>query len=255
MITCGCDVGSRACKVVILDGDKIIGTAIVPVSEDSAESAERGLKAALENAGIKKEDIANTVGTGYGDIEVPFANKMLPDMTCHAKGAFTVNPKVRTVIEIGGIDSKAFTVTDTGAVDKFSRNEKCAAGTGLFLEQIAEVLELKVEDLGRVSLEQTEELKITNQCSVFVLSEVISLVALKKTVPNIVAGIHAGVANRIISMVVRLSPEGEYMLSGGLAKNAGVCKELEDRLEIKLADSSTDPQLLCALGAAVLAQQ
>lgn len=254
MITCGCDVGSRACKIVLLDDDKIVGSAIVPASDDSAESAERALKTVLEDSGIKKEDIAYTVGTGYGNPEIPFVQKNVAEMNCHAKGANFVNPKVRTLIDIGGMDCKVMKLNEKGSIENFAQNDKCASGTGLFLEDIAGVLETGVENLGDMSMQKTEDVKITNQCSVFALSEIISLVALKVTVPNIVAGIHAGVANRIVSMVHRVGLEDQFMLSGGVSKNAGVVGEIEEKLSIRLSVSDVDHQLLGALGAAVLAQ-
>jgi predicted CoA-substrate-specific enzyme activase len=254
MITCGCDVGSRSCKIVILDDDKIIGSAIIPASDDSVETSEQALRAALKSSGIKKEDLACTVGTGFGKPDIPFAQNMVAEMSCHAKGAHFLNPKVRTLIDIGGMDCKVMKLNDKGTVENFAQNEKCASGTGLFLEDIAGVLEMKVEDMGETSKQKTDDIKITNQCSVFALSEVISLVALKITVPNIVAGIHAGVANRIVSMVHRVGLEEEFMLSGGVSKNSGVVSEIEEKLSIRLSVSDVDHQLIGALGAAVLAR-
>ncbi len=254
MLTCGCDVGSRACKIVLLDDHKIVGADTVLLSDDSAETAELALKNVLERSGIKKEDIAYTVGTGYGKPDIPFAQKMRPDMNCHAMGANFLYPGVHTLIDIGGMDCKVMKVNEKGGVENFTQNDKCASGTGLFLEDIAGVLEMSVEDLGEISRQKTEDVKITNQCSVFALSEVISLVALKVTVPNIVAGIHAGVANRVVSMVHRVGLEEKFVLSGGVSKNAGVADQIEKKLSIRLSVSDADHQLLGALGAAVFAQ-
>lgn len=254
-IVCGCDIGSRTGKILCLKDGQVLTSSIVPVSRDPGETAERALKTALENTGIARGDIAYTIGTGYGKAHIPFAQEMISEIGCHGKGAHWVNPRVRTVIDIGGQDCKVILLNEQGEVENFAMNDKCAAGTGLFLENIAEVLGLQVEALGEISRQSTEEVKITNQCSVFALSEVISLVALKVTVPDIVAGIHSGVANRVISMVHRLGMMEEVMVSGGVSKNPGVVRAIGQKLGVKIPSFEIDHQLFGALGAALYAQE
>ena len=232
-----------------------MGSSIVKLERDADVTAEKALTQALESSGVSKSDIKYTIGTGYRNPAVPYSNKNISEITSHSKGANWVNPKVRTVIDIGGQDCRVMRVNATGDVDNFAMNDKCAAGTGLFLDNIAGVLELKVEDLGEVSKQSTKDVKVSDQCSVFALSEVISLVALKVSVPDIVAGIHSGVANRIVSMVHRIGLEDEFMLSGGVARNSGVVRAIEGKLNVKLVFSDVSHQLFGALGAAVLAQK
>jgi predicted CoA-substrate-specific enzyme activase len=254
VITCGCDIGSTYVKVALMDEKGIVATSIVQIDRDPDAAAETALAEALKSAGITKEGVKYIVGTGYRNPEIPFANKTVSEMTCHSKGANWANPKVRTVIDIGGQDCRVMRVNAAGDVDNFVMNDKCAAGTGLFLSDIAGVLELKVEDLGEVSKQSTKEVKVSDQCSVFALSEVISLVALKVAVPDIVAGIHSGVANRIVSMVHRLGLEEEFLLSGGVSKNSGVVRAIEGKLNVKLVFTDINHQLMGAIGAAVLAR-
>jgi predicted CoA-substrate-specific enzyme activase len=257
MIVCGCDVGSRTAKVVLLGNGKILGSGIAQiVSRDRNEAAGRALKAALDQTGISQDEIAYSVGTGYGNVKIPFVKTHLPEMTCHASGANWVSPRVQTVIDIGGQDCKVMRVDEEGNVVDFTMNDKCASGTGQFLEDIAGVLHMKVEELGKVSEQSTERVKISNQCSVFALSEVISLVALKVPVPDIVAGIHGGIANRVLSMVHRLGLKEDLLLSGGVAGNPGLVREIESRLETKLFFSpEVDHRILGALGAAIHARR
>jgi predicted CoA-substrate-specific enzyme activase len=257
MLVCGCDVGSRTSKVVILDGDKIVASSIVPLEAewDTAQAAEKALEAALAGSKISQGDIKYTVGTGYGEVSIPFANEIALDVSCLGKGNQWAMPWVRTIVDMGGEDCVVVQVDEKGNGVNFVNNEKCAAGTGRFLEDIAGVLDMKVEDLQEIDKQATEEVTITNQCSVFALAEVISLVALKTTVPNIVRGIIVGVANRVVSMVHRVGLVKEVALSGGVAKNGGVVRALEQKLGVKIATSSIEPQLMGALGAALIAQK
>jgi len=255
MIVAGCDIGAVTGKVVIMEDDRILSHSIVRVRPESELTAQEAMDEALEKAGLSFDQIDYCIGTGYARIHIPFADETVTEIACHGKGAHWIDPLIRTVIDIGGQDSKVIKIDDRGMVQDFAMNDKCAAGTGMFLEDIAGVLELKVEDLGPISLQAKEVIKISNQCSVFALSEVISLVAEERAIPDIVAGINDSVASRMISMVYRIGLEEKAILSGGVAKNAGVCQHLEEKLGVKLVDPSpVDPQVIGAIGAALFAK-
>ena len=255
MIVAGCDVGSTTGKVVIMEDDRILSYSIVRVRPESELTAQEAMDEALGKANLNLNQIQYCVGTGYGRVHIPFANETVTEIACHGRGAYWIDPSIGTVIDIGGQDSKVIKIDGKGIVQDFAMSDKCAAGTGMFLEDIAGVLELKLEDLGPMSLQAKEVIKISNQCSVFALSEVISLVAEGKTIPDIVAGINDSVASRMISMVVRIVLEEKAILSGGVAKNIGVCQNLEEKLGVKLVNPfPVDPQVIGALGASLFAK-
>lgn len=255
MVVAGCDIGAATGKLVIMEDNRILSYSIVRVQPESELTAQEAMDEALKKAKLNLNQIQHYVGTGYGRIHIPFANETVTEIACHGRGAHWIDPLIRTVIDIGGQDSKVIKIDDKGVIQDFAMNDKCAAGTGMFLEDIAGILELKVEDLGPMSLQANEVIKISNQCSVFALSEVISLVAEEKTIPDIVAGINDSVASRMISMVYRLGLEEKVILSGGVAKNTGVCRNLEEKLGVKLVNPfPVDPQVIGALGAALFAK-
>jgi predicted CoA-substrate-specific enzyme activase len=178
---------------------------------------------------------------------------MITEITCHARGAFFVHPKTRTVIDIGGQDSKVIRLDREGRNVDFQMNDKCAAGTGRFLEVMAHALEVKVEDLGKLSLSAPRTIKISSMCTVFAESEVVSLIAENQPKEVIVRGLHDSIADRIIGMVNRVGCEEDVTLTGGVAKNEGVVHSLEEKLGIRLF-LPPEPQVIGALGAALLAQ-
>jgi len=256
MIVAGCDVGSTTGKVLIMKDDEVIGTSIVPSTTVCEQTARNAMDIALKEAGISLEDIEYCVGTGYGRVNIPFANKNITEISCHGKGAHWVNNKIRTVIDIGGQDCKVIRVDETGTVKDFVMNDKCAAGTGRFLEAMCKILHIDIEELGPLSLEGKEVLEVSSQCSVFAEAEIVSLMAEKKPNADICAGINNSVANRIVSMLYRVGVEEEVIISGGVSKNIGVVKMIEDKIGLKLATSSSvDPQLFGALGAALFAKR
>lgn len=253
MIVAGCDCGSTTGKVVIMKDSQIIGTSCVPSTTVCERTAINSMEAALKEAGIKQEEIEFCVGTGYGRVNIPFAQKNITEISCHGLGASWVNNAVRTVIDIGGQDCKVIRVDAQGLVKDFVMNDKCAAGTGRFLETMCKILYVELENLGPLSLQGEKVLEVSSQCSVFAEAEITTLMAEKKPTADICAGLNMSVANRLISMLYRVGVEPQVIIAGGVSKNVGVVKMIEDKLGMPLASSAVDPQLLGAVGAALFA--
>jgi predicted CoA-substrate-specific enzyme activase len=255
VLVAGCDVGSTSGKVVVLKDGAVIAHSIVPNEPLSDVTAKKAMDKALEGQGFNINDINLIYGTGYGKIDIPFAKKIITEIACHGKGAFWAHKDARTVVDIGGQDAKVIKVDDKGVVRDFVLNDKCAAGTGKFLETMARILEIRLEEMGEMSLKAKEIVEISSQCSVFAESEVISLIAERKELIDILAGINHSVANRLVSMVYRIGIEERVVISGGVAKNVGVVKMIEDKIKTKIPEYTHDPQLYGALGAALFAKQ
>jgi predicted CoA-substrate-specific enzyme activase len=253
-IYAGVDVGSLGTKGVVLKDGKIAGHAIIPSQLNSEEGGLAVLAEALKNAGIDRKDVDFIVSTGYGRISASYANKTVTEITCHAKGANFLYPKVRTIIDMGGQDCKAIRIDAKGAVVDFAMNDKCAAGTGRFLEVMANVFKVKLADLGALALEGTEIVPMSSTCTVFVESETISLLARGEKPSNIINGIHHAIANRVNGLFSRVGIESEVFFSGGVAKNIGMKTALQKVMKVTIPEPTFDPQLTGALGAAVLAQ-
>ena len=235
MYVMGIDSGSTSTNAVIMDGDhKIVASAVVRTGAKSGESAQRILDEVLSEAGLKREDISWIVSTGYGRVSIPFADENVTEISCHGRGAHYFNPAVRTILDIGGQDSKAIRLNEKGEVADFVMNDKCAAGTGRFLEMIARSLEVDVDELGSIALQSKEDIEITSMCSVFAESEVISLIANNREKTDIANGICRAVANKSYSLLKRVGLEAEFMMTGGVAKNAGVVRAVEEKLGTKL---------------------
>jgi predicted CoA-substrate-specific enzyme activase len=252
MIVAGLDIGSMTTEAVILQDRAVRASRILPTGANSRKAAERSLAEALDRAGLKQVDLAAIVTTGYGRASFPPADKMVTEITCHARGAFFIHPETRTVIDIGGQDSKVIRLDEQGRNIDFQMNDKCAAGTGRFLEVMAHALEVKVEDLGRISLGASRAVKISSMCTVFAESEVVSLIAENQPREVIIRGLHQAIADRILGMVNRVGIRQEVTLTGGVAKNEGVARALEERLGVKLF-IPPEPQIIGVLGAALLA--
>ena len=253
MVVAGMDIGSITTEAVILHDKQILTSIILPTGANSRRAAERSLAAALEEAKIKQEDLTAIVTTGYGRASFSPASKMITEISCHARGAYFVYPKTRTVIDIGGQDSKVIRLDSQGRNVDFQMNDKCAAGTGRFLEVMAHALEVNVEDLGRLSISASRTIKISSMCTVFAESEVVSLIADNQSKEVIIRGLHDAIADRILGMVNRVGIEEQVTLTGGVAKNQGVVRALEDRLGVNLF-IPPEPQIIGALGAALLAR-
>jgi predicted CoA-substrate-specific enzyme activase len=252
VITAGCDIGSLTGKVVILNNGEIVSKSIVPATPKVTQTAIDAMDKALKAINLRLDEINYVLGTGYGRAKIPFAKKSITEISCHAKGAHWVMPTIRTVLDIGGQDSKAISVDGHGNVANFVMNDKCAAGSGRFLEVMAAALGLQLEDLGPMGLQAKSPAKISSQCTVFAETEVVSLISEGMKLPDIVAGINQSVADRLASQVKRIGVKKDITITGGVAKNIGVTTCLEAELgEVKKLP--IDPQLVGALGAAVIA--
>ena len=249
----GIDSGSTSTDVVILDRESnIIAEIIMPTGAGAANGAERALEAALSQASLAREDIDAVVTTGYGRTAINDGDKSITEITCHARGAHYLDPDVRIVVDIGGQDSKVIRLNEDGTVKNFVMNDKCAAGTGRFLEMMAKTMEMSLEELSKRGLSYDEDITISSMCTVFAESEVVSLVAQNKKTDDIVHGLNKAVASKTASLAKRVGGEGKYMMTGGVAKNEGLVKVLEERLGAPL-EISEKSQLCGALGAALFA--
>ena len=253
MITAGCDIGSLTGKVVIMEDEELISKIIIPATPKATQTATHAMDLALKEANLGLEKIDYILGTGYGREKIPFANSSVTEISCHAMGAHWVLPTLRTVIDIGGQDNKVISVDERGKVKDFVMNDKCAAGSGRFLEVMAAALGLKLEELGPIGLESKEPAIITSQCTVFAETEVVSLIADDIKLADIVSGINKSVAERIISQVKKIRWEKDIAVTGGVGKNTGVVSFLEAALEM-IKRVPVDPQLVGAIGAAVIAK-
>ncbi len=257
LIVAGIDIGSTSSKAVILQGHRIAGSYIGQSSTNPTKTAEDVFQKALDLARAGRNEVRHIVGTGYGRAKVAFANENVSELSCHGKGAHFLIPAVRTVIDIGGQDTKVISVDAQGRLQDFGVNDKCAAGTGRFLDFISGSLGLKVSDLGRYHFETGEPVTISHMCSVFAESEVINLINEGAPLASVVKGLHLSVASRINSIARRIGLTPEVVVTGGVAKNPGVLKCLEEKLEVELKSlpGDFDPQLIGALGAAVIAAE
>ena len=249
----GIDSGSATTDVVILDQDRtIVAKVILPTGAGASNGAQRALDQALQQAGLTQADLTATVTTGYGRGVIQTGDKSVTEITCHAKGAHFLHPAVRTVIDIGGQDSKVIRIEPDGSVANFVMNDKCAAGTGRFLEMMARTLELSLEEISTIGLQWKEEITISSMCTVFADSEVVSLVAQNKALPDIVHGLNQSVATRAAALFRRVGGENPCMMTGGVSRNRGVVAAIEERLGQPLF-IHPDAQLCGALGAALFA--
>lgn len=249
----GIDSGSTSTDVVILDKNKeMVAGIILPTGAGAAMGAERALEEALKKAGLRREDIDALVTTGYGRTAIQEGDKSITEITCHARGAHFLNPDVRTVVDIGGQDSKVIRIDETGAVVNFVMNDKCAAGTGRFLEMMARTMEMSLDEMSQKGLNFKEDITISSMCTVFAESEVVSLIAQNKETDDIVHGLNKAVASKTAALAKRVGGEEKYMMTGGVSKNQGLVKTLEEKLETSLVISDK-AQLCGALGAALFA--
>lgn len=255
MIFAGCDVGSLTAKAVILSGEgDILAAEVVRAVGSPEKSANEVMEKALAAAQTPRDAIEYCIGTGYGRKYIPFADAVESEITCHARGANRFHPGVRTIIDIGGQDAKAIRVDENGKVIRYVYNDKCASGTGRFLEIMAAAMELRLEDMGSVSLQSEHPVTISNQCVVFAESEIISLINDGKYVPDIVGGLHQALAKRVAALAKSIGVEAEVTMSGGVAKNQGILKSLEHAVGVQIIQMK-DPQINGALGAALIARE
>ncbi len=253
ILVMGVDSGSTSTNAVIMNGNKeLLADVVIRTGAKTSESAKRALDEVLTKAGIQKEDLALIVSTGYGRVSIPYADKNVTEISCHGKGALYFNPQIRTILDIGGQDSKAISLNADGEVTDFVMNDKCAAGTGRFLEAMARTLEVGIEELGPISLASTKEVEISSMCTVFAESEVISLIAQNTEKSDIARGVHRAIAGKAFSLLRRVGLNGEFMMTGGVAKNEGVVKEVEEKIGASLF-LCEKPDIVGAVGAALYA--
>ena len=248
----GVDSGSTSTNAVIINGRReLVASAVLRTGAKAGDSAEKILELVLKKAKLRREDLALIVSTGYGRVSIPYADRNITEITCHARGARFFDPQVRTILDIGGQDSKAIHLDPNGEVADFAMNDKCAAGTGRFLEAMARTLEVSIDELGPISLKSKRSVEISSMCTVFAESEVISLIAQNREKADIAAGVHRAIAGKSAALLSRVSPEPPYMMTGGVAKNPGVVKALEEKLGVSLS-ICPEPEIVGACGAALL---
>lgn len=254
MITVGIDVGSITTKAAVVEDGKLIADRIMKTGFNAKDAGKTVFDDILSELNLAASEINRIISTGYGRNSIDFAGKAVTEITCHAAGAHYLSPETRSVIDIGGQDSKAIAIDENGAVRNFAMNDKCAAGTGRFLEVMANALQVSLEDFGQFSLKAARPSKISSLCTVFAESEVISLIAKGERRENIIAGIHESIASRVVAMANRVGMSAPIMMTGGVAKNTGVLKALEAKLgrSIEVSDKT---QVTGAIGAALLAQK
>jgi bzd-type benzoyl-CoA reductase Q subunit len=254
-ITAGVDVGSVSSQTLVLTENEIFCYSNIYTGSSSPDSARKAMNIALEGTGIKLEDIQFTVGTGYGRVNVPFADKTITEISCHAKGAHWLLPSARTILDMGGQDCKAIRCDEKGKVTQFLMNDKCAAGSGRSMEVLAELLSVPLEDIGPRSLDiKKEPPTVSSTCVVFAKSEALSLLRGGVPLNEVIAAYCDALAHRVYTLVSRIGMEEDFMISGGIAKNIGVVRRVEKLFGVK-AHISFEPQIIGALGAALFARE
>ena len=251
--TAGIDVGSTQTKgIIINDRLEIVSRVLIDTGAYVTRAAERCFDEALKQPGLRREDVAYIVGTGYGRYKVTFGDTQITEISCHARGASNIFPGTRTVIDMGGQDAKGIKVGEGGEVKDFVMNDKCAAGTGRFLGNAADVLSLSLDEIGTLSLKAKYPVRLTTVCTVFVESDIMSYLAQGKKVEDILGGVHSAIAARTISLVRRVGIEEEVTFTGGVSLNIGMVRALEDKLGMKL-NVSPESHFTGALGASLFA--
>jgi predicted CoA-substrate-specific enzyme activase len=249
----GIDVGSTQTKGILLNEKfEIVARALTDTGAYVTKAAERCFVEALRASGVKREEVAYVVGTGYGRYKVTFGDAQITEISCHARGASYLFPRTRTVIDMGGQDAKGIRVGEGGEVKDFVMNDKCAAGTGRFLASAAEALGTSLDDIGEISLKAKNPVRLTTVCTVFVESDIMSYLAQNKKIEDILGGVHSAIAARTISLVRRVGIEPEVTFTGGVSRNIGMVRALEEKLGMRL-NVSPDSHFVGALGASIFA--
>lgn len=254
MIYAGCDLGTISAKAVLIEDGRILAAEVLPYKNLPKQAAAAVLELALARAGADKDRVAHCLSTGFGKKAVAFAYGEAAELICLHRAMRELHPTVRTVIDAGGQSIRVFNIDADGRVTASTANEKCAAGTGKFMEVMAQALEMPLEELSRAALSSTRPLSITSQCGVFAESEVITHVNEGRDRLDIFAGISLSVAGKVAGLVRRISLNREVVLVGGVAKNLCVVRDLERELQVELIRPDLDPQVVSAYGAALLAR-
>ena len=251
----GVDVGSTQTKAILIDETgKVVGRALLDMETSMITVAEDAFKAALADAGINREDVARVAGTGYGRYNVSFGDEQATEISCHARGAVALFPNTRTVIDIGGQDTKAIAVKPDGQVADFTMNDKCAAGTGRFLGAASYALEMPLGELGPLALRSQNPVRITTTCTVFAESEIISHLAKGILPEDVLMGVHQAITSRCVSLARRVGVHSEVTFTGGVSRNVAMVKLIEDAVGMKI-NVSPDAHFCGALGAALVARE
>jgi predicted CoA-substrate-specific enzyme activase len=250
----GVDIGSTMTKVVLMDtAEKILSAIKGPTGPEHRQLANEVMRMALEQADLQLGDISYIIATGYGRVNVPFADEQITELSCHARGVSSLFPNVTTAIDIGGQDAKCMKIKKGKLVD-FAMNDKCAAGTGRFLEVTATTLGIRLEDMGNISLKSTKKIQLSNLCTIFAQQEVVALLSRGEKLEDIIAGLHDALASRVAALARRLKIEPDVVLTGGVAKNIGMVKSMKENLGCELLVPK-EPLLTGAMGAAILAKE
>lgn len=256
IISGGVDVGSVSSQAVVMVDGQLFCYSNSRTGSDSPQSAQKAMDKILEDTGMSLNDIHYVVGTGYGRVNVPFANRTLTEIACHARGAnFMYGPTVRTILDMGGQDCKAIHCDSRGKVTNFLMNDKCAAGTGRGMEVFADLLSIPIEEMGRLSFEVDEEPEpVSSTCVVFAKSEAVGLLRQGWPKEKVLAAYSSAMAHRVVELLERISMEKEFAITGGIAKNEGVVKRIEEEVKIKALHPKYDTQIAGALGGALFAK-
>jgi len=254
MIAAGIDVGSTTTKVVLLGPNGMCANSVQATGIDVVEATDRVIKRSLQQINKSFEDIERIVSTGYGRISIPYSTQTITEITCNAAGVHHLFPEATLIVDIGGQDSKAIKINERGKVLQFAMNDKCSAGTGKFLEIAADTLQVDIAELGSLALKSSNRITISNTCTVFAQSEIVSLIARKTAKEDIAAALHESIASRILGLVSSVNPEPGVgiVLTGGVAKNIAIVQLLSKMLGRKVLVPD-NPQIVTALGAAILA--
>ena len=262
VITAGVDVGSVGSKAVIMADGEIYSWSVMRTGSNSSDSAKKVLGWAMEGTGLELSDFNYIVGTGYGRVNVPMANRAITEIACHAKGAnYIWGPSVRTVLDVGGQDVKAIRCDERGKVVAFLMNDKCAAGTGRGMEVIADLLKIPIEEVGRVSLNVTEEPEpVSSTCVVFAKSEAVGLLRRGWSKEKVLAAYVRAMSIRMSELIEKVGCEKDFVITGGQSKNIGIVNRIENILGVKrlpvphLEETGRDPVSAGAIGAALFAK-
>jgi (R)-2-hydroxyacyl-CoA dehydratese activating ATPase len=251
----GIDMGAKSTKAIILDREKhICGNASIKTRPEFAVVAKEVLSLALQRAELKETDLSYIATTGFGRYNVPFRDIQITDITCVGRGAVFLFPKTRSVLDIGAQSTRALRVSETGKVREFRTNDKCAAGAGGFIERACKYLEVGIDQVGDLSMQALKPQTISSVCAVLAESEIINHVSTGETVDNILRGVHNSLASRALALLKRAGMEEEVTFVGGVARQKGMVKALEETLK-RTVNVSEQPELVGALGAALLALQ
>ncbi len=258
MLFAGIDIGSLTAEAVVVEDGKVVASESMSVLPNPVDSAKEVMGRLLEKSGLKREDLKYIISTGYGREKIQserLAQENISEISCHGFGAYTLAPKVRTVIDIGGQDAKVIKLSGSGELANFVMNDKCAAGTGHFLEVMSRTLGVRLEELGPMSRGSRKPVEMSNRCTIYMETEVIHFLQRGVAKVDVAAGINRAMAERVVALVRRVKPEKEVMITGGVAKNVAVKGELEKILKVRILNPRIDPQIIGAYGAALFAQR